>query len=82
MSTHEDYRREEQVEGSSDRGFGLTVGGILAAIALVRVGLGLVVIRRFRSRLDRVDAWRGGGRFVLVRAGCAVASWPLKQGLD
>lgn len=40
MSTHEDYRREEQVEGGSDRGFGLTVGGILVAIALVRVGLG------------------------------------------
>jgi hypothetical protein len=40
MSTHEDFRRDEQVEGSSDRGFGLTVGGILFAIALVRIGLG------------------------------------------
>ena len=40
MSTHEDFRRNEQVEGSSDRGFGLTVGGILFAIALVRIGLG------------------------------------------
>lgn len=40
MSTHEDYSREEAIEGSSDRGFGLTVGGILLAIALVRVGLG------------------------------------------
>ncbi len=40
MSTHESYAREEEIEGSSDRGFGLTVGGILLAIALVRVGLG------------------------------------------
>lgn len=40
MSTHEDYAREEHVEGSSDRGFGLTVGGILLAIMLVRLGLG------------------------------------------
>jgi hypothetical protein len=40
MTTHESYLREESVEGSSDRGFGLTVGGILLAIALVRVGLG------------------------------------------
>lgn len=39
MSTHEDFRRDEPVEGSSDRGFGLTVGGILFAIALVRVAL-------------------------------------------
>ena len=39
MSTHEDFRRDEPVEGSSDRGFGLTVGGILFAIALIRVGL-------------------------------------------
>ncbi|MGI9492988.1 MAG: SxtJ family membrane protein, partial [Geminicoccaceae bacterium] len=40
MSTHEDFNRSEEIEGSSDRGFGLTVGGILLAIALVRVGLG------------------------------------------
>lgn len=40
MSMHEDFTREEAVEGSSDRGFGLTVGGILLAIALVRVALG------------------------------------------
>lgn len=40
MSTHEAFTREEEIEGSSDRGFGLTVGGILLAIALVRVGLG------------------------------------------
>lgn len=39
MSTHEDFSRSEEIEGSSDRGFGLTVGGILLAIALVRVGL-------------------------------------------
>ena len=35
-SLHEDYRRSEAVKGSSDRGFGLTVGGILVLIALVR----------------------------------------------
>jgi hypothetical protein len=34
---HEDYRRPETVKGSSDRGFGLTVGGILLLIAAVRV---------------------------------------------
>ncbi|MEM7043640.1 MAG: SxtJ family membrane protein [Pseudomonadota bacterium] len=39
MATHEDYSREEAIEGSSDRGFGLTVGGILLAILLIRLGL-------------------------------------------
>ena len=39
MSTHEDFRRAEQVKGSSDRGFGLTVGGILLLIAAVRIWL-------------------------------------------
>ena len=37
MSTHEDYSRDEAIEGSSDRSFGLTVGGILLAIVLVRL---------------------------------------------
>lgn len=44
-SFHEDYHRAEEIEGSSDRGFGLTVGGILLLIALVRAwfhGLGWV----------------------------------------
>lgn len=44
-SFHEDYSRAEEVEGSSDRGFGLTVGGILVLIAVVRTyfhGLGWV----------------------------------------
>ena len=40
MSTHETFTREENIESSSDRGFGLTVGGILFAIAALRVGLG------------------------------------------
>lgn len=31
---HEDLKRQHDVKGSSDRAFGLTVGGILAAIAL------------------------------------------------
>jgi hypothetical protein len=38
---HEDYSRKEVVKGSSDRGFGLTVGGIVLAIAVVRSGLEL-----------------------------------------
>lgn len=44
-SFHEDFGRAEDVKGSSDRGFGLTVGGILLLIALVRTylhGLGWV----------------------------------------
>ena len=44
-SFHEDFNRPEEVKGSSDRGFGLTVGGILLLIALVRSyvhGLGWV----------------------------------------
>jgi hypothetical protein len=40
-SFHEDYSRQEEVKGSSDRAFGLTVGGILLAIALIRTGLHL-----------------------------------------
>jgi Saxitoxin biosynthesis operon protein SxtJ len=39
MSTHEDFRRPEEANGSSDRGFGLTVGGILLLIAAVRTWL-------------------------------------------
>ena len=39
MSTHETFSREENIEGSTDRGFGLTVGGILLAIVVVRLGL-------------------------------------------
>jgi hypothetical protein len=35
-SFHEDFARSDEVKGSSDRGFGLTVGGILLLIALVR----------------------------------------------
>jgi len=44
-SFHEDFRRPEEVRGASDRGFGLTVGGILVLIAAVRTyfyGLGWV----------------------------------------
>jgi hypothetical protein len=40
-SFHEDFSRKEEVKGSSDRGFGLTVGGILLAIAAVRALLHL-----------------------------------------
>jgi hypothetical protein len=38
---HEDFSRKDEVKGSSDRAFGLTVGGILVAIAAVRSGLQL-----------------------------------------
>jgi hypothetical protein len=40
-SFHEDFSRKEEVKGSTDRGFGLTVGAILLAIAGVRTGLHL-----------------------------------------
>ena len=40
-SFHEDFSRKEEIKGSSDRGFGLTVGGILLAIAAVRALLHL-----------------------------------------
>jgi hypothetical protein len=40
-SFHEDFGRRHEVRGSSDRGFGLTVGGILLAIAAARAGLQL-----------------------------------------
>jgi Saxitoxin biosynthesis operon protein SxtJ len=39
MAAHEDFRRQEEVKGGSDRGFGLTVGGILLLIAAVRTWL-------------------------------------------
>jgi hypothetical protein len=38
-SLHEDLSRAEEVKGGSDRGFGLTVGGILLVIAVVRTWL-------------------------------------------
>ncbi|MGH1480691.1 MAG: SxtJ family membrane protein [Geminicoccales bacterium] len=40
MSLHEDLQRNEEIKGGTDRGFGLTVGGILLAIALIRIGIG------------------------------------------
>ena len=40
-SFHEDFSRKEEVKGSTDRSFGLTVGGILLAIAAARTGLHL-----------------------------------------
>jgi hypothetical protein len=38
-SLHENLSRSEEIKGSSDRSFGLTVGGILVVIALVRTWL-------------------------------------------
>jgi hypothetical protein len=38
-SFHEDFSRAEEVKASTDRGFGLTVGGILLLIAAVRTYL-------------------------------------------
>ena len=35
-SMHEDFGREDKVESSSNRAFGLVIGGILAAIGLAR----------------------------------------------
>ncbi len=36
MSTHEQYTAHSTIKTATDKSFGLTVGGILAAIALVR----------------------------------------------
>lgn len=36
LATHEALTAHSEIKGSSDRGFGLTVGGILAAIGLIR----------------------------------------------
>jgi hypothetical protein len=38
-SFHEDFARAEEVKGSTDRSFGLTVGGILLLVAAVRAYL-------------------------------------------
>jgi hypothetical protein len=40
-SFHEDFSRKDEVKGSTDRSFGLTVGGILLAIAAARTLLHL-----------------------------------------
>ena len=66
MSMHEDYSRDEAIEGSSDRSFGLTVGGILLAIVLVRLGLqwwrsGAVTFGWFELVLGGI----GGALFLL-----------------
>ena len=34
MSTHEDFRRDDQVKGSSNRTFGLVIGTVLLVIAI------------------------------------------------
>lgn len=39
MSTHEDLTRGHDVKGSSNRGFGLTVGGILLGLGAIRTAL-------------------------------------------
>ena len=39
MAFHEDFSRREEIKGSGNRGFGLTVGGILLAIAAARTYL-------------------------------------------
>lgn len=38
-SFHEDYARTHEIKSGTDRGFGLTVGGILVLIAAVRAAL-------------------------------------------
>jgi hypothetical protein len=43
MSAHEDFTRTEPVRGSSDRSFGLIVGGVLAAIGLMPLVKGQAV---------------------------------------
>ena len=57
---HEDFGRAEDVKSSSDRGFGLTVGGILLLIALVRTYL---------HGLGWVQYGLGGGGLALIALG-------------
>lgn len=67
MSTHESYTAHTEIKTASDKSFGLTVGGILAAIAVARwlwvgslswlmlvflvVGLALVIVGLIRAEL-------------------------------
>ena len=64
MSTHEDFRRTEEVKGSSDRGFGLTVGGILLLIAAVRTWLhdGYGTVELVLGAVGAVPGRPGAGR--------------------
>ena len=70
-SFHEDFSRKEEVKGSSDRGFGLTVGGILLAIA-ARPGRAAAVGRR-RSGVGRGRPRRGRRAALGVRPASAPA---------
>ena len=72
MSTHETFYREETIEGGSDRGFGLTVGGILLAIVLVRLGLGWW--REGAVTWGWVETVLGGTGFLLLLIGLLAPS--------
>ncbi|MGI9489817.1 MAG: SxtJ family membrane protein [Geminicoccaceae bacterium] len=80
MSTHEDYSRDEAIEGSSDRSFGLTVGGILLAIVLVRLGFQLW--RSGAVTLGWFELTLGGIGIVLLVMGLVAPSLlaPLNRG--
>lgn len=64
--THEELRAHTEIKGSSDRAFGLTVGGILAAIGLIR-GL-------FGTGLDLWAVVLVGGGNALAALGLVAAS--------
>jgi hypothetical protein len=62
---HESYGRKERVEGPSERSFGFTVGGILAAI-------GAVVWIFGKAGLATYILWGFGGALIL-----AALAWPV-----
>lgn len=61
---YESYQRPERVKGPSERAFGLTVGGILAAIGVVAWFAG-------KSAIAAYVLWGVGGSLVL-----AAFAWP------
>ena len=64
---HEDFRRSEAVQGGSDRGFGLTVGGILLLLAAVRVWL--------HAGYGAIEPVLAGVGAVLVLLGLVAPAW-------
>ncbi|MEO1016839.1 MAG: hypothetical protein AAFY56_04005 [Pseudomonadota bacterium] len=66
--THESFEEHVEVKTSSDRSFGLTVGGILAAIGLIRLVFGDAGLNWLTTLLLAVGA-------ILVVLGFLKAEW-------